>query len=231
MLSYSSKGSITHSSLIFLHGFLGCKEDWDEVISHLENDFHCLSLNLPGHGSTFSEDFFEALSHTRATLIGYSMGGRIALTHRSPFSRVIAISAHPGLVSEEERKKRLEEDEKTAEKICVSFEQFLEEWYAQPLFGSLKKKETLFQEVIKRRLKQDPRALAEALRQFSLGHQPSVSLTPEIFFMCGEEDLKYRELYRKLIPEKQVRLVKDCGHALYLEDPKQCADIIRELLC
>ena len=37
---------------IFLHGFLGDKEDWQPIMRALALTHHCIALDLPGHGRT-----------------------------------------------------------------------------------------------------------------------------------------------------------------------------------
>ena len=121
LLTCSHRGSLKNPPLVFLHGFLGNKEDWDEVITQLEDRFWCLSVALPGHGSPFSLTFSQALQATlkshgieQAALVGYSMGGRLALhaLQDTPEmgSNVIALSSHPGLREESERISRIGEE-------------------------------------------------------------------------------------------------------------------------
>ena len=79
-------------NLVFLHGLLGTKSDWQKVIENLPH-FRCLSLDLPFHGENKAvavEDFeqtAQCLARTKVQhliknepyiLIGYSLGGRIA---------------------------------------------------------------------------------------------------------------------------------------------------------
>ena len=100
------------------------------------------AIDLP----PFADDIAEAIKQEvgRADfVIGYSAGGRIALELKArfpdSFDRVIAISAHPGLINDDEKAKRRSIDEKWIELLeTVPFEYFLEKWYAQPLFAPLK---------------------------------------------------------------------------------------------
>ena len=82
--------------IIFLHGFLGSGGDWLPLARTLCDDYCCVMVDLPGHGKASfretppSDGFFEQTVDALAELlrqsafppsylVGYSMGGRIAL--------------------------------------------------------------------------------------------------------------------------------------------------------
>jgi len=163
------------------------------------------------------------------------MGGRLALhvakTRSGLVSNVIAISAHPGLSEESERLDRLGEELKWERLLkTLSLKEFLNRWYAQPLFASLAQQKELLTKLLERRLHHNPRGVATAMRLFSSSRQPLLAKIPEnAFFVCGEEDLKYKELYRKLIPPAQMRILANAGHALHVENPLACAQTIEQL--
>jgi naphthoate synthase len=237
MLSYSIRGSPEHPVLVFLHGFLGRKEDWNSLITHIEDNFYCICFDLPGHGaSPFHENIIESiissLDHLdikKCALIGYSMGGRIALTLANldfkRFGHLILMSAHPGLKNSEERKKRWQEDQKWIEMLkSNSFEKFLNAWYSQPLFESLKTHRTLFEKVLSERKQQNPLFLAKLLNLLSLSKQPHfTTFSPATLFLYGELDLKYGKLYNKLLSFGEIAMISDSGHAIHLENPSACA--------
>jgi len=222
--------------LIFLHGFLGSKEDWKEMLPFFENHFFCVAYDLPGHGSTpYSDDILSVLkkemrkiSLLKPVLVGYSMGGRIILQLQEYAAALVTLSAHPGLVTKKEKEKRREIDEIWYEKLLtLPFDAFLDLWYAQPIFQSLTRKRPLLQLIVKRRIDQNSQDLACVMRQLSLANQPQITrfLCPALF-MYGEEDLKYRKLYRKLPKTVSVRSIKNSGHAIHLENARECAEEI-----
>jgi len=187
--------------LAFLHGFLGSPDDWNGVIECL-TQYRCIPLTYP-----FTPP-------AGAILIGYSMGGRIALGMRNP---AIAISAHPGLTFSDQNPNM----ETWIDKLqTASFSEFLEAWYAQPLFETLRA-HPQFPQIIRRRLSVDPQT---ALRQ--LQNHPLQPFSRAVPFLYGEYDLKYRNLYANF----PSTCIKRSGHACHLENPKECAQAIRHLL-
>lgn len=218
---------------LFLHGFLGQKEDWDPVLAHLPSSLSTKAINLPGHGGQpVAEDVALAVKEQVGqadTLIGYSAGGRVALELKSRFpddyGQVIAISAHPGIVDIQERAKRFEEDRKWIELLKEgSFEEFLQKWYAQALFAPLSPS------TFARRTKQKPEHLAHFLEHYSTGKKIPPELFPGTFFICGKEDLKYVQLYRTLPQSMRIILLENGYHALHLDQPERIANIITKVI-
>lgn len=235
-LSRLIRGDPSQPALIFLHGFLGVKEDWEELISFFEDRFYCIAFDLPGHGeSPYSEEILTTIKqaiqriiHFKPICIGYSMGGRIALQLQDCVCAIAALSAHPGLTTQLEKEQRRLIDEKWSQKLLeLSLDAFLAEWYAQPIFQTLKRNPALLQNIMRRRMKQSPSDLALVLHQLSLSKQPYISeFSCPTLFLHGEEDLKYRELYSRLPNSAAVSCVKSCGHAVHIENAADCAQLI-----
>lgn len=219
-----------------IHGFLGQREDWDELITYLPKDLKIHAINLPGHaGMPISADSFFSLKKAigKSTfLVGYSAGGRIALALKQQFPedfhKLILISTHPGLKGTKKRAEKWKQDLMWIEQLKhVHFENFLQKWYEQPLFHSLKANTNLFTKTLLRRKTQHPENLATFLHLFSLGKTPCKNLPKKTIFICGEQDLKYVSLYHTLPSYIKVYTVAKAGHAVHLENPKRCAEIIK----
>lgn len=122
-------------TLVALHGFTGSTETWRNLASALPQ-VRIVAIDLIGHGQTavpehfsrFSmqeqlsdlEEVFHQLQLEKFTLLGYSMGGRIALSYAISYptrvEKLILESASPGLRTSEERMERCERDHALAEK-------------------------------------------------------------------------------------------------------------------
>jgi len=124
--------------LMLLHGFLGCSADWDpllsEIAKHDGEGYSCLVVDLPGHGSSSSGrgqlpqvlavsweatvalllKLLDRLQVSRCALVGYSLGGRLALQLAAEdpkrFWAVCSIGGNPGLEDPIERLKRRDAD-------------------------------------------------------------------------------------------------------------------------
>ena len=97
--------------LLLVHGVAGNSATWRDVIAELAQDFHVIAPDLLGHGQSdkprsdyslggyavWLRDFLDALGIPRATVIGQSLGGGIALQlayqHRQRCERLVLISS------------------------------------------------------------------------------------------------------------------------------------------
>jgi 2-succinyl-6-hydroxy-2,4-cyclohexadiene-1-carboxylate synthase len=146
-------------------------------------------------------------------LVGYSMGGRIARQYPGPVLSLTLISTHPGLKSEQECADRLKKDESLAQEILSTpIDEFLQRWYDQPLFKTLRSK----LDICRLRKEQNREGLAAAIRIYSLGLDTGQKGAKNLI---GEKDVAYRMHYKD-IPHV---LIPDAGHAIHLENPIQLA--------
>lgn len=227
---------------------MGNTNEFDAVISLLSNQFCCLTVDLPGHGNTkvlggeecyrmpntahALMSWLDQLNIETCFLVGYSMGGRLALylnlhfPHR--FSKVVLESASPGLKLERDRVERMQRDFELAQKLEENdFSIFLENWYEQPLFTSLKKHSD-FQKLIDNRLKNNPVDLAKSLRNLSTGCQPCLwgkfqENNNDLLLLVGEYDTKFIAInseMTRLCQSAKLEVVRNCGHNIHFEDPK-----------
>lgn len=248
---YRWHGNPAAPPILFLHGFLGSGEDWQPVIEPLSDHFHCLTLDLPGHGKTRvngGASLYEMSSVARGVvrllekfwqngwlMVGYSMGGRLGLflTLRYPrlFKKVVLESASPGLATAAEREERIRRDEALAKQLEEEdFETFLKQWYRQPIFHSLSR-HLAFSSLIQRRLRNSPAELAKSLRSMGTGRQPSLweelsSNKVPLLLLTGESDTKFNRIAVQMVQVcdgARVRIIPGCGHNIHFENPREFA--------
>ena len=240
--------------VLFLHGFLGSGEDFDAAIESLSDLFCCLTIDLPGHGQTIVMgtdrqyemaqtaaaiiNLLDRLQIPQCFLVGYSMGGRLALylglNFPQRFPNVVLESASPGLESDRDRQTRLQRDWDLADRLEADFPAFLEQWYGQPLFQPLRR-HLQFAEIQTRRSRNQPVELAKSLRYLSTGLQPSLWQLLEhhsqpLLLVVGADDRKFCEVNQAMVDRCSVArlaIVPDCGHAPHLEQPEEFVQQVR----
>ncbi len=173
----------------------------------------------------------------RVDLVGYSQGGRLALglltRHPQLFRRALVIGAHPGLSSEEDRRRRREADETWAHLLeTEGLEAFLNTWEALPHFSTQTPEQRASLRAFRQHL--DPVQLARALRAVGLGampdHRPGLAAVEvPVTLVSGELDVKFVRLAHEmedLLPRGAAVLVPRTGHNPVLEDPRTIARLI-----
>jgi pimeloyl-ACP methyl ester carboxylesterase len=87
------RGGGTGPVLVLLHGMAGSSETWEPVLAALTEHFTVVAPDLPGHGDSDKprgdyslgahasavRDLLRALGHQRATIVGQSFGGGVAM--------------------------------------------------------------------------------------------------------------------------------------------------------
>jgi len=258
-LSRKVSGSPGLPVVLFLHGFMGSSADWQNVIGAIRDRALCIAPDLPGHGTSLGltpdtsytvEGAARAVVNTLDELevgcpviVGYSMGGRLALylSLRYPerCAGLFLESASPGLESEEERTARRAADEEKAKRLeSGDFEKFLGDWYRQPLFAPLEEDEGLLRRTIESRRRNDPLELARSLRGMGTGSQPSLwgeleSLAVPALAVAGGLDGKYAGISSRMArisPRIEPVVIPGVGHNVRAEAPAEYAALLLRFL-
>ncbi len=254
-------GNPTNPPVLFLHGFLGSSRDWATVAEALSDEFFCVVPDLPGHGKTVVENdkqwftmentaaalgaWLEGQGVERCGVVGYSMGGRLALylagSYPERFDKVVLESASPGLKTEAERQARRKHDEALASAIeHGSFETFLKNWYRQPVFASLSADPARLERLIAERLavNKNRHGLSLSLRMMGTGAQPSLwEKLPEfrssLLLLIGEKDAKFQAVAAEMVkccPAARLRCVAGAGHTVHWEQESTFIRLVRQFL-
>jgi 2-succinyl-6-hydroxy-2,4-cyclohexadiene-1-carboxylate synthase len=188
--------------LTIFSGFLGTPRDWD---------------------------FLRDLQPADRVLLGYSMGGRLALQaliDGAPFDRAVIVSA--GLNLEDDRDERRARDEAWAKRFeSDPWDEVLRDWNAQPVFGghALQRDERDY----------DRRELARQLRENSSGALPPLAprlheIAIPILWIAGERDPQYVAIGRRavsLLPNAELWICPGAGHRVPWEQPERFIDRLR----
>lgn len=245
--------------LLLLHGFTGSAATWTPFAEALRG-YTTVAVDLLGHGRSDSPEnparyaigrciddlsaLLDALGMPRAAVLGYSMGGRVALRFAlAQPERVAALtleSASSGIDSAAEREARIAADEALAQMIeRDGLEAFVAHWQSIPLFASQSALPAAARDALRaQRLLNSPVGLANSLRGMGAGRElPALDRLPElrmpVRLIVGALDAKYCALAERMaaaLPNAAVDVVPDAGHTVHLEQPEAFARIVREFL-
>ncbi len=220
--------------VLFIPGFMQPATAWAEVAELLEPPTTLLE---------HAEHSFEgrlreiAAAGEGALLVGYSLGGRLALRAalRDPnrHAGLVTVGATAGIEDPSQRSARAEADERLASWIeAAPIEDVVAVWERQPLFAD--QSEGLIERQRDGRLTQDPRQLALLLRTAGQGVLEPVwpeLLTFElpILAIAGSRDEGYVRAAKQIAdtaPNGRAAIVEEAGHAAHLQQPEETASLI-----
>jgi 2-succinyl-6-hydroxy-2,4-cyclohexadiene-1-carboxylate synthase len=241
--------SDTRSALLFVHGLLGDRNDWQEVVNHVStlSSVRCFGVELPGHGDAQIDKSVEydfdwislrirelcnsliADGVDQLVLVGYSLGARLmmyALTRNylsfPQLKSVVIEGGNFGLDDPQQIKERAENDEHWAQRFeTLNAQQVLDMWYQQPVFSDISKKQR--QALIDIRKKNDLASVATLMRATSLAKQPN--LLHELQSHPTPTVLVVGEndtKFRLLYEDKGIPtlIVPNAGHNTHKDNPK-----------
>ncbi len=243
--------------LLALHGFTGAASNWQQVAGILsKQNYELIAPDLLGHGATDAPQevaryrmaeaaadvagILDTLNLPVVNLLGYSMGGRLALyfalAYPNRVKRLVLESASPGLAGAEARKARVEADEALADWIEThGIVPFVERWEQLPMWASQAGLPAgILAEQRAQRLKNRLHGLANSLRGMGTGAQPPLwdelgRLEIPTLLLNGELDGKFEGvgfLMAMRIPNVKQIVAPNVGHNVHLEMPAGFADAI-----
>ena len=241
--------------VVALHGFTGSGKDFEPLRECLDPRFEVTAPDFPGHGDLTNQrdpSAYSLAEHLNTisdatdaanepiTLLGYSMGGRLALhwalAHPERVRRLILIGASPGLRTHDEREERIRGDQALAQFIRVEgLNKFLKYWNTKTFFKPLLAlPPDRLDPILIRRQKNSPEALALSLEHVGTGILPSLwnrltELKCRTDLVVGQHDGKFIEIAHAMaerMPKSRISIIEDAGHAVHLEKPQDLATLI-----
>lgn len=260
---YETFGESQGQPVVFLHGFAQNLHTWDAVRDVLLDPaesrdaaappLRLILLDLIGHGASDKpqdlgpytlphmvdvlDEFRRVLELGRFHLVGYSMGGRIALTYAIERPRtlesLVLESSSFGPRSPAEKTQARKRDDELAELLEMSSaDEFAEWWLDTPVIASQKELplELRESEAAMRRAN-DTGALARVTRGAGQGQMDDLfdaaGHMRSLLYVCGEKDDKYSGL--AALGEGRWGLdVRrfPTGHNVHLEQPAEYARML-----
>lgn len=218
-----------------LHGAVGLASDWRGVGKQLAargvgsravdlwRFLDCCPMPLDEFGALFSaEAAGEVVRGSGRVLVGYSMGGRLALhallADPLPWQAAVIISAHPGLEDAGERAMRRAADADWASRALMGdWASFLSDWNKQPVLAGGEMDDSTGRAS---RLGQRRREIARSFVDWSLGAQQPLwdrlaEITIPVLWITGADDDKFTRLSRRaaaMMPNAAHLAIEGAGH-------------------
>ncbi len=244
------------NAVVLLHGFACLPRMWRPLLGLLPQWAERARCPLlPGHGKAprlpREGDFMALAAQQRAAmvapryvLVGYSLGGRLALAMALCEPRrcaaLVLISAGLGLADDGARAQRRRWDAQQADNIeRLGLASFMHDWHRLPLFDSQRRlPAATLEEQHKQRLSHTPAGLAWAMRNLGLGNMPPLGarlaqLKMPLTMVTGSEDERYTAMAAQAAwdkPRIDHVTVAGAGHNVVLEAPQALATVLRDVV-
>jgi 2-succinyl-6-hydroxy-2,4-cyclohexadiene-1-carboxylate synthase len=247
--------------MLALHGFTGGGGDFAPLAEAMP-EFVWHTPDLPGHAPDLSAPgaptddcdldssvrYLDGLMAAEPAgpkiLLGYSLGGRLALRYALArpqyFAALVLVGTSPGPSDARERATRRNEEKKLVRKIFAKgVPAFLEEWQSRPLIATQQRLPDAWRAAMQqRRRRLRAEGLAKSLWCFGQGTlEPVWERLPElrltVLLCAGEEDKKYVAIAAEMKnrqPNFETLIVPGAGHLAHLENRDAFAAGLREFL-
>lgn len=252
-------GGFEAPPLVLLHGFGSDGRAWAPLAEQLAADWRVIAIDLPGHGGTpFPASsswnlpataraltaLLPELDHRPKVVLGYSLGGRLALhlalekACRGHLRAMVLVGASAGLPAAQARADRVAADALWIERLGHDWPGFWTAWDQQPVFATRRALPSFtraFADWV--RQGQAPGQLAAAMAAFGLGrmaplHERLAQIHLPVSVLVGERDEKFRALAQELLgglPAARFSVAPGAGHDVPLEAPSAILDALRDL--
>lgn len=258
---FETRGNSSKPPLLLLHGFTQTHRTWDALADRLDKRSFVVLPDLPGHGRSgvseskagmgvgrTAESIVDVMrlasGMERAAVLGYSLGGRVALElacrRQELVSSLVLEGASPGIEAEPEREERRKSDDALADDIEKNgLEWFVEKWEKNPVFATQKVlPRDVAEEVRRDRLSNSAHGLAMSLRSAGTGAMEPLwaalsGLRVPVLIVVGEKDPKFTkagEAMHRRIPGSLLVKVEGAGHCVHIEKPDEFADLVEQFL-
>ena len=247
--------------VIFLHGFTGNINDWSFIKGKLAAGYTPILIDLIGHGKSSSPaelkyysyesqvgyllQIINKLNLVNPILVGYSMGGRLALTFAFSYPQkvkaLVLESTSFGLEKNSDKEERILNDKTIADRIQNStLEEFINYWVNIPLFTSLKKMDSdKFEKLLDEKIASNNSiGLANSLLGFSTGKMKNYNkvlsnLEKKVLLITGAMDEKFTAIGKSVVKDSRnckLEIINDCGHNVHLENPEEFLKLLNSFL-
>lgn len=252
-LHYREQGQ--GSPLVILHGLFGTLDNWQTLAKRWAEHHRVIAVDLRNHGRSphtpehtyelMSDDvreLFTQLQLETPTLLGHSMGGKVAmrfaLDHPELLTRLVIVDIAPGFSTMEHQ------DGILAGLNAVKVETLEDRQQADEQMAQHIRQATIRQFLLKNLYRREDHSFAWRLNLAALTthmadvgaaiNAPQPFLKPALFIRGGKSDYITTEdklhAIPALFPNSQVETVVDVGHWLHAEAPDTVFDLVNAFI-
>ncbi|MFL6309991.1 MAG: alpha/beta fold hydrolase [Nitrososphaera sp.] len=248
-IRYLDYGSPNSNTLILLHGIGASAERWSQVIPTLSKYFHIIIPDIIGFGYSdkpaveytmdffidFFRSFLDNLGISKASIIGSSFGGHVATEFAIRFSNMIeklVLVSPAGMM----KTSTPTLDRYIMAALYPVYEHVYDAFKEMAYESNAVNEEIVMDFVNRMRLTNAKYAFMSTV--LGIRYAPKLSgrlskIIAPTLLVWGEHDrmipLQYAKEYNE-IPKRELAVIRNCGHAPYVEKPMMFNKIVLKFL-
>ena len=246
MLNYLSHGAENSPPLMIIHGLYGSGKNWGVIAKRLSDKFHVIAVDLRNHGESpwfdshnyhdMAEDLVEVITYLniRPDIIGHSMGGKaamvLALKNPNFVNRLLIADIAPVKYEHDQskfieamQKVDLSKVEKRSEAIAA-LSNFVEDKSLQSFF-------TQSLDLKTKSWKLNLDILSLQMHEILSFPKIDEKFSGHTLFFKGENSeyirAEHREIINSFFTKARFATLKDAGHWLHAEKPREFENAAR----
>jgi len=225
---------MTRDSIVFLPGLLCDRAVWKAQVATLSRRYDCFVADYGGADSlsAMAKSVLEA-APPHFSLVGHSMGGRVALeVMRQAPQRVARLALlDTGYQARPEGEAGVAEAERRYRLLDIALSQGMRimgrEWLQRMVHPERLQDGALIESILAMIERKTPGIFAAQIR--ALLHRPSAegvlrAIRCDTLFLCGRQDgwspLARHEEMAAIVPGARLAVIEDSGHMVSLERPE-----------
>ena len=239
-------------TILLLHGYLETMYVWEDMFRELSRDYRVIRIDLPGHGltcsapvntvelmATVAKGVLDICSVERATVIGHSLGGFVAVKccqlFPERFDKIILLNSHPYAEIPERAAMAVREQEVIeAGKLMQLAELSIPKMFHP---SNLRRLDETIREIIEMCETHDPAGIVSSLKGMIQRPDSSdfmASTDIPALAICGETDTLVTEEIREKMaaqcPKVRLEVLRECCHNAFLEQSERTMELIKAFL-
>ena len=246
MLKYLTYGDENSSPLMIIHGLYGSGRNWGVIAKRLSDKFYVIAVDLRNHGDSpwfdshnyhdMAEDLVEVITYLkiRPDIIGHSMGGKaamvLALKNPNLVNRLLIADIAPVKYEHDQskfieamQKVDLSKVEKRSDAI-MALSNFVEDKSLQSFF-------TQSLDLKTKSWKLNLDILSSEMHEILSFPKIDEKFSGQTLFFRGEKSeyilAEHREIINSLFTKARFATLKDAGHWLHAEKPREFENAAR----
>ncbi len=235
--------------LVLIHGYLGSSEMWLLQKKFLSKNYRIITPALPGFGESYNVKSLNSINKmaqmllklinekniNKFHLLGHSMGGMIVqemvkISEKKIKKLICFATGSIGDIPDRFESIDTSIENLKEEGIKETVKRITPKWFVK---GQKAKNYYLCENAVKQ-IKEVTAYNALVAMKSWRGYENLKNIKQDTLIIWGDKDVSYNfnqvDILKKNIPNSKLKIFKDCGHNVHLEEPQKFNETVKNFL-